>query len=30
MRGDEEGCLAIDGLCAVNFASGQYLARRVG
>ena len=24
MRGDEEGCLTICGLCGVNFINGQY------
>lgn len=23
MRGSEEGCLAIDGLCTVDFVNGQ-------
>ena len=27
MRGSEEGCLAIDGLCTVNFVNGQYRHR---
>ena len=25
VRGDEEGCVAIDQECAVNFVHGQYL-----
>lgn len=27
MRGSEEGCLAIDGLCTVDFVNGQYRRR---
>ena len=25
MRGGEEGCVAIDDLCTVNFVNGQYV-----